>query len=104
MLSLPPRVKHANHGVSLAAGQGTVFRFFFWPAPWLAVELDRLCGVEFKGNDRTTQCDSVYMVRPPRGSYTVYPMLSLEVATPQNKSIHSTLLSICKKVRLTSGS
>ena len=48
---------------------------------------------------------SVYgTVRHPRGNYVVTPLLSLEVATPENKSIHSTLSSICKEVRLTSGS
>ena len=30
----------------------------------------------------------------------VYPLLSLEVATPENKSIHWALSSICKKVHL----
>ena len=46
---------------------------------------------------------SVYMVRHPRSSYIVYPLLSLEVATPENKPIYSTLLSICNKVRRTRG-
>ena len=36
------------------------------------------------------------MVGHPRGSDTVYPLLSLEVATPENKLIHWTLSSICK--------
>ena len=47
---------------------------------------------------------SVYMVRHPRGSYIVHPLLSLYVATPENRSIHWTLSSICKNIRLTSGS
>ena len=38
----------------------------------------------------------MFKVRHPRGSYIVTPLLSLEVATPENKSIHSTLSSICK--------
>ena len=41
----------------------------------------------------------VYMARHPRGRYMVYILLSLELATPENKSSHSTLSSICKKVR-----
>ena len=53
-------------------------------------------------NDRITQCDSVYVVKPPRGSSMVYPLLSLEVATPENNE--SKLSSVCKKVSLTSGS
>ena len=36
------------------------------------------------------------MVRHPRGSYTAYPLTSLEVTTQENKSIHSTLPSIRK--------
>ena len=46
----------------------------------------------------------IYMARRPRGSYLVYPLLSLDVPTPESKSVHSTLSSICEKVRLTSGS
>ena len=37
------------------------------------------------------------MVRHPRGSYIVTPLLSLEVSTPENKSIHWTLSSIRKE-------
>ena len=47
---------------------------------------------------------SDYGKAPMNQVHIVIPMLSLEVATPENKSIHSTLSSICKKVRLTSGS
>ena len=36
----------------------------------------------------------------PRGSFVVYPLLSLGVVTPENKSIHWTMPSICKKVHL----
>ena len=46
----------------------------------------------------------VFVVRHPRGSYIVTSLLSLEVATSKNKSIYSTLSSICRKVRLTGGS
>ena len=51
----------------------------------------------------------LFMVRHPRGSYIATPLLSLEVATPENIYIiyiyiYSTLSSVCKKVRLTSGS
>ena len=46
----------------------------------------------------------VYMVRHPRGSYIVTPLLSLEVTTQDNKSIHPTLSSICKEIRRTSDS
>ena len=31
---------------------------------------------------------SVYMVKHPQGSYVVNPLLSLEVATPENKVIN----------------
>ena len=40
----------------------------------------------------------------PRGSYIVNPLQYLEVATPENKSSNSTLSSISKKIRITSGS
>ena len=61
-----------------------------------------LCGVESfisaQGEyNRITQCDSVYMVRHPRGSYIVYSLLSLEAATPENKSINWALLPTCNK-------
>ena len=39
---------------------------------------------------------SAYVVRHPRGSYIVYPLLSLEATTPQNKLIHWTLSSMYK--------
>ena len=40
----------------------------------------------------------VFMARHPRGLYTaVTPLLSLEVATPENKPIHSTLSSILQE-------
>ena len=42
----------------------------------------------------------VCMVGHPRVSYIVYSLLSLEVATPENKSIHSTLSFVCTKIRL----
>ena len=41
----------------------------------------------------------VYLVRHPRGGYIVFPLLSLEVATPESKSGHATLSSVCRKVR-----
>ena len=41
--------------------------------------------IPLKGDDRT---GSVYMVRHPQGSYIVNPLLYLEVATPENESIH----------------
>ena len=37
-----------------------------------------------KGNDRITQCDSVYMVRHRQDGYVATPWLSLEVDTPEN--------------------
>ena len=46
---------------------------------------------------------SACMIKHPQGSYIVYPLPSLEVATPEKKSIHWTLPSICKKVRLKNG-
>ena len=39
----------------------------------------------------------MFIVRHPRSSNIVTPLLSLEVATPARKSINSTLSSICKK-------
>ena len=43
---------------------------------------------------------SCYVLLPtvmhPRGSYIVHPLLSQEVATPDNNSIHWTLSSICE--------
>ena len=76
---------------------------------WLAVELDKFCGVE---NNNSAQGERSYhvmytpedVVKHPRGSYIVTPLLFLEVATPESESIHSTMSSICKKVRLKSGS
>ena len=41
---------------------------------------------------------------PSRGSYIATPLLSLEGATPESQIITSTMSSICKKVRPTSGS
>ena len=46
---------------------------------------------------------AVYGKAPTRQLYIVCPLLSLEVATAQNKSIHPTLSSIRNKVRLKSG-
>ena len=40
----------------------------------------------------------VCMVRHPRGSYIVSPLLSLEIATPENKEMYSKVSSVCKKV------
>ena len=37
------------------------------------------------------------VVRHPPGSYIVHPLLSLEVATPENKSIHWPLSSIYRR-------
>ena len=40
---------------------------------------------------------SAYTVRHPRGSYIIYPLLSLEATTPENPPpINSMLSSICK--------
>ena len=41
----------------------------------------------------------MFMVKHPRRSYTVTPLLSLEVATRENKPMNSALSFICKKVR-----
>ena len=49
-------------------------------------------------------CHVVCMVKRPRDSYIVTSLVSLDVATPENNSIHWTLSSICKKICLTSGS
>ena len=45
---------------------------------------------------------SVYMARHPRGSYILYPFLSLEVVTAENKSIQWTLSCICRKIECSS--
>ena len=42
-----------------------------------------------RGNDRITQCDSVYMARHPGGSFIASPLLLLEAATPEKKKINS---------------
>ena len=80
------------------------FFFLFRRSPQLAVELDHSCGVgeplhtRHTGNDAITV---VFMVRHVRGSYEVAPLLlCLEVATPESKSIHSTLSSTCNRVHL----
>ena len=67
--------------------QGTVF---FGGRSQLAVELDHLRGVEtFLLRTRGLVVSrSVNMVRHPRGSYIVLPLLSLDVAIPENKSTH----------------
>ena len=76
--------------------------FSFSRPIWLAVELDHLCGMEnltsTHGECFVSRIIVVHMVRHPRGSYTVYPLLSLKVATPE---INCTLSSLCKKFRLT---
>ena len=64
-----------------------------------------LCGMKNLYSAQGRWSDHVvFMVRHPPGSYIVTPLLSLEVATPDNKSIQMTVSSICKEVRLTSGS
>ena len=70
--------------------QGTAFfSFFFGGRSQLVVELDDLCEVN---NLYSTQVGMIYhvvfMVRHPRGSYMVLPLLSLEVPTPEIKSTH----------------
>ena len=52
-----------------------------------------------KGDYRITLCADGKA--PTRHSYTVYPLLPLEAATPDSKSIISKLSSIRKKVRTT---
>ena len=47
---------------------------------------------------------SVYMVRHPRGSYVANPLPSLETGHTRNLINQVTLSSICKKIRLYSGS
>ena len=42
---------------------------------------------------------SVHVVRHPRGSYIVSPLLPLDVATPENKVITLKLSSVCMKIR-----
>ena len=93
--------------------QGT-FRFFvfcffvsFWRSPQLTAELDHFV----RGGEALLRTRGMMGSRKRfwQGTheavtrYMVTPLLSLEVATPESKSIHSTLSSICKKVRLTSG-
>ena len=72
----------------------------------MEVELGRLCGVDLYSPQRESSDHvRVFMAKHPRGSLnTITPSLSLEGATRESKSIHSTLSSICKKVRLPSGS
>ena len=47
---------------------------------------------------------SVHMARHPRDSYIVSPSLLLEVATPKNKLIHSTLSFVRKEAGTRCGS
>ena len=88
-------VKQANHLCELD-NQGTVCLFVCFLAVAVAVGLVRSYGrdEDIMGNDRITYC--MYMERHPRGSFVVYPLLSLEVAAPENESIRSTLSSTCK--------
>ena len=82
------------------------FFFFFWRSPPLTVELDHFF-VWGEASLRTRGMmvsRSVYMVRHPRGSYAVSPLLSLEMATPEIKSTQLALSFIRKKVRFKSGS
>ena len=71
--------------------------FLIGRSPWLAVELDHLCGVEnlipAHGKWPYHVPGSVYMARHPRGSYVVYPLLSLEVAIRKSKQKKNTRLS-----------
>lgn len=41
----------------------------------------------------------MHMDRQPRGSYILYPLLSLEVASPEHVSMVSILSPVYKKVR-----
>ena len=76
--------------MSYVDSQGTVFLLFF-----LAVTTagGRNRSLFFGDNLYSAQGGTivprgVYMVRHPGGSYIVNPLLSLEVATPENKSIN----------------
>ena len=71
---------------SVTKGGRHIFLEVLRVAPWKGYSPSLY--IALKGNDRITQCDSVYMVRHPRGSYIVTPLLPLELGTPQ-KQIHS---------------
>ena len=83
------RQRHCKTCRSLRAldNQGTAF--FLGGRLQLVVELDHLCEVK---NLYSAQGECsyhvVFMVRHPRGNFIVLPLLSLEVATPENKLTH----------------
>ena len=78
-----------NNKVKHAAQYRVPFFLFFGGRPQLVVELEHLCEVNnlysAQGN---WSHHIVFKVRHPRGSYTVIPMLSQEVAIPENTLTH----------------
>ena len=86
-------VEHANHYMSQTTRRVPYFFSFllFGGRSQLAVELDHLF---VRGGERLLRTRgmivsrSVYMVVNPRGSYVVYPLLSLEMFTPEIKLTH----------------
>ena len=75
--------------------------------PWTAVGTAAACLKKYQVGASLTACQNmkhVHMQRiglplskvPPAAIYIVTPLLSPEVVTPENKSLHSTLSSVCK--------
>ena len=81
----------------------------------MTVELDHIVrSGEPQLRARGIESRSVITVRHPRGSYIVSPLLSLEVATPENQyryvisklpsDMHESTDKVSQEFRLTSGS
>ena len=90
IMGVPPRgnYRRAHRAPSLAKGKRGVRGQWDWGSENAEMKSFAYCII--------SSLHYYYMVRYPRGSYIVYPPLSLKVAKPEKKTIHWTLSSICE--------
>ena len=81
-------VKHTSHYVSWTTRVPYFYlsRLYVLAVMEMVLELDLVArSGEPQLRARGVISRSLHMVRPPRGSFIVYPLLSLEVVTTENK-------------------
>ena len=79
--------------------------FVFFRSPWVAVELDLLCGVEnLTSEQREWSSRSVYGKAHTRQPQSIAIAVSGSGHARSKNNHNSTLPSVCKKVRLKNGS